>query len=629
MDGLENDKGLEVNVEEIMTGVRAIAQEESPWEREPDCLFDQEIDVAGIMRDIRRRITDSEKIDSLEFENMDEAGSQLRDIYAEIARMNSFAVNTRAEADMKADPGCVIPVALDRPGFIQKIVTMIKRLVRKATRFLMLDQKAYNEKMSACIKALCESQEQVLRLTELVAMLMSDQARVQSDAVNAARRLDELYGLTEKQIKFQADAINAAEKWSERLAVLEQNISTAAEAAQSTAGALETEKEHVRRWQDDRDTKIQAMARDVIRAKWAFRDYVDDLKDAKDSVVRCCICGYSGEAAKLEKKTSECIFDGGKLVRYVCPECGGIFGPTKFSALSKEAQDDDYTVHYTGYHEGDSTDKEMKTFMRLEPTKDGVYLNYGCGSWSQTMQKLHDLGYCVYGFEPYSRDINNPYIISDRAVLSKMRFNGIFSNDVLEHMADPVADISFMKSLLATPDALMAHTTGCYGYKYEYTRFHVFFFTGNSLNVLCEKAGLKLIEVSDAESEVGEQDFHCRIFGRKETEIDYLPMACVNAFAEASASEICLHPDGVCFGPYITLPAGKYTLHVHMSGNVKQGKVPFSITADEGKTSIMGCDIPIGRRDISFEILPHHKDVEFVFRNLTQEDIRITKLALS
>lgn len=219
MDSLGTQKGLEVNVDEIMAGIRAKVQEESPWERNPDCLFDQEIDVAGIMRDIRHEISGPKKIDSLEFRDMAGVGSQLRDIYAEIARINSFAVNTSAEANMKVDPGCVIPVAVDRPRFIQKIFTIIKRLIRKATRFLMLDQKVYNEKMSACVKALCESQEQVLKLTKLVATLTSDQARIQSDSVNAAGRLDELYGFAEKQMKFQtqvqADTLSTAEKLNE------------------------------------------------------------------------------------------------------------------------------------------------------------------------------------------------------------------------------------------------------------------------------------------------------------------------------------------------------------------------------------------------------------------------------
>ncbi len=398
---------------------------------------------------------------------------------------------------------------------------------------------------------------------------------------------------------------------------------------QDVTGELRTEKEHIQRWQSDRDRKIQAIARDVIRTKWAFTDYMEDQRNVDGDIVHCGICGYSGETTKLEKRVTTCIFDGGELVRYVCPECGAIFGPTKFSSLSKDARNDDYTVHYTGYHEGDSTDKEVKTFMRLEPFKNGVYLNYGCGSWSQTMRKLHDLGYCVYGFEPYSQDIENPYIISDRAILSKMRFNGIFSNDVLEHLMDPAAELSFMKTLLATPDAKMAHTTGCYDYKYEYTRFHVYFFTGKAVDVLCEKAGLNLLEISDAESAAGEKDFHCRIFKMKEEEIDYLPLAFANQFAQRK-KEGCieLSPDGMCFGPYVRLPKGEYLLDIHVELPKNVRHVEMKVTSRSGRQILTAIDLRNGDNAVCFSLEHAEEEVEFVIENNTDDNIILKKLAM-
>lgn len=413
---------------------------------------------------------------------------------------------------------------------------------------------------------------------------------------------------------------------------LEQEISAEIERIdlqyQSVRSALETETAHIVRWQDDRDRKLQSMARDVIHTKWAFTDYMEGLHNTENEIVQCGICGYSGAAVKLEKKITKCVFGGGELVRYVCPDCGAIFGPTKFSKLGQEVRDDDYTVHYTGYHEGDSTEKEVKTFMRLEPTKHGVYLNYGCGSWSQTMQRLHDLGYCVYGFEPYSHNIDNPYIISDRSELSKMRFSGIFSNDLLEHLADPIEELRFMKTLLATPDALMAHTTGCYEYKYEYTRFHMFFFTGRSLNVVCDRAGLNLIEVSDLESEIGEKDFHCRIFGRKEQEIDYLPMACVNTFAEVSASKICLLPEGICYGPYIMLPAGKYKMEVSAEFPSNIRSVHLKVTSQRGEKVVSTIRLLNGDNQVEFTLDDAEDNVEFVIENMSENNIILKKLAL-
>ena len=39
----------------------------------------------------------------------------------------------------------------------------------------------------------------------------------------------------------------------------------------------------------------------------------------------------------------------------------------------------------------------------------------------------------------------------------------------------------------------MAHATACYKYLYEYTRFHLIFYTGDSIDYLCEKCNLKII----------------------------------------------------------------------------------------------------------------------------------------
>lgn len=470
-------------------------------------------------------------------------------------------------------------------------------------------EEQYHEQLHAALHEIQAAQEREHMILDKIAV---QETLIQKEVAEASQ----LYATGQENLdKLRQDIFEAIERVNTQY--------------QDVTGELGTEKEHIQRWQNDRDRKIQAIARDVVRTKWAFTDYMEDLRNADGDIVQCGICGYSGETTKLEKRVTTCIFDGGELVRYVCPECGAIFGPTKFSSLSKDARNDDYTVHYTGYHEGDSTDKEVKTFMRLEPSKDGVYLNYGCGSWSQTMRKLHDLGYCVYGFEPYSQDIENPYIISDRAILSKMRFNGIFSNDVLEHLMDPAAELSFMKTLLATPDAKMAHTTGCYDYKYEYTRFHVYFFTGRALDVLCEKAGLNLLEISDAESAVGEKDFHCRIFEMKEEEIDYLSLAFVNQFAQRKKEGyIELSSDGMCFGPYVRLPKGEYLLDIHVEIPKNIRHIGMKVTSHSGRQILTAIDLRNGDNAVCFSLEHAEEDLEFVIENNTEDNIILKKLAM-
>ena len=69
------------------------------------------------------------------------------------------------------------------------------------------------------------------------------------------------------------------------------------------------------------------------------------------------------------------------LVKFPCR----LLGPTKFMNLSQNDIDEDYKIHYYGFDEGCSFDKEIEAFYMLNPNKDGVYLNYGCGCWSKSI----------------------------------------------------------------------------------------------------------------------------------------------------------------------------------------------------------------------------------------------------
>lgn len=54
-----------------------------------------------------------------------------------------------------------------------------------------------------------------------------------------------------------------------------------------------------------------------------------------------------------------------------------------------------------------------------------------------------------------------------------------------------------MKALLKDVNSKMAHSTPCYKYACEYTRFHLVFLTGKSVERLCEKTGFQVVQASD------------------------------------------------------------------------------------------------------------------------------------
>jgi len=227
----------------------------------------------------------------------------------------------------------------------------------------------------------------------------------------------------------------------------------------------------------------------IIAERWHIYDRLDERFN--DYNFMCIACGNEINTSKSENKITNCIFGGGKLIRYVCSHCEAIVGPLKMLALTPEELEEDYIQHYSVFSEGDSTELEIKTFHMLEPTKTGRYLNYGCGEWSRSIQILRDEGYDVWGYDPFAKKSDNEFIIVNIDEARKYRFDGIFSNNLLEHLPNPIQELKFMKSLLRDFDSNMLHATPCYEQCYEFTRFHLFFPVGKSADILFSKAGLK------------------------------------------------------------------------------------------------------------------------------------------
>lgn len=251
----------------------------------------------------------------------------------------------------------------------------------------------------------------------------------------------------------------------------------------------------------------QSHLRIQIATKWSVVDFIIRESLDKDPIRICPICGYKGEDMQFGQLRSHCIFGGGDLLRYVCPVCEVTYGPDKMFDLTESELTEDYECHYKVYEEGDSTERELRAFFALNPSKSDVYLNYGAGGWSNSVHQLRSLGWNVYAYEPHrsaSQSGADDCFIRSFEQLQLMRFDGIFSNNVLEHFRYPVRELQHMAGLLHE-GGRMAHATPCFEYLYEYTRFHLFFFTGKSKDLLMQQANLQLLE------EVIDGDFICRV----------------------------------------------------------------------------------------------------------------------
>lgn len=233
------------------------------------------------------------------------------------------------------------------------------------------------------------------------------------------------------------------------------------------------------------------LLRHQIAIKWDLIHRIEALKDAPEELT-CALCQHSGPAPTFTPFESQCIFEGGAIVRHQCPECDVIFGSAPMLALSAEELTQEYEWHYRVFTEGDSTEQELRAFHALNPDKDKKYVNWGSGAWSNTINVLRAEGWQVYGFEPHGSAVGgSDAVLTSMEQLEHLQPNGIFSNNVLEHLRHPVAELKAMANLLPS-DGLMSHATPCFEYRFEFTRFHLFFFLGRSRSLLARQAGLQI-----------------------------------------------------------------------------------------------------------------------------------------
>ncbi len=271
----------------------------------------------------------------------------------------------------------------------------------------------------------------------------------------------------------------------------------ASEAAGSTEGTLEARLARL-------EAREQLLRDFIVPAYWNLLDRFYE-GTAAVGMAECLACGQARKLGEFAVRIDECMFAGGRLERLECPACGCVFGPLKYLKLPETLIAADYRLLYAHYQEGDSTEAELRAFELLEPKKGELYLNWGSGGWSRSVEILRDRGYDVWGYEPNAAS-ESPFVVKSRAEISA-RFHGIFSNNVIEHFLSPAEQFRDFHGIL-TPDGRMAHASPCYRWSYAFTRFHVFFPLANAPEALAARTGFH------AEAAADEDEFRAFVFRR-------------------------------------------------------------------------------------------------------------------
>ena len=82
---------------------------------------------------------------------------------------------------------------------------------------------------------------------------------------------------------------------------------------------------------------------------WMLLDRIEELT-LKGRQISCIVCGFRDDSGGFRMHTDRCIFGGGALRRFECPECDAIFGPMKYLDLDDELVARDYRYAFTRFH---------------------------------------------------------------------------------------------------------------------------------------------------------------------------------------------------------------------------------------------------------------------------------------
>lgn len=211
--------------------------------------------------------------------------------------------------------------------------------------------------------------------------------------------------------------------------------------------------------------------------------------------MKCPICENTfGEFKILEANCQLPIWScNKKLVRHICPKCDVIFGTQEMLNISSSSLEEMYSRLYrSGWEEIDPTNIDLDLISSFSNKETRTCLNWGAGAKSKVVERAKLFGVDVVNYEPYNNLATN--VQTNLSDLQK--FDMIISNNVIEHLQNPILDFLNMKKHINN-NGYMVHKTACYKYQYEWTEFHLFFFLGRSPYVLAEKTGLKAEQLNE------------------------------------------------------------------------------------------------------------------------------------
>ena len=214
-----------------------------------------------------------------------------------------------------------------------------------------------------------------------------------------------------------------------------------------------------------------------------------NLQQPRPVTLKCIICEYTDLYQNFSKLYADDYFCAGTLIRHKCPNCDLIFGDLRFINLSEEEINEDHKDVFSYYQEGNTVPYILANLNSLDifKNKNLSYLDYACGIGNM-IPILKDKGYNIYGYDKY---IKNNNVLNN---IGNKKFDVIYCNNFIEHVINPIEDIKKILYHLNDNGYLIIMSDCFDEYKIEFTHYHVYFYTGNSFNILCNKLNLNIID---------------------------------------------------------------------------------------------------------------------------------------
>lgn len=149
-------------------------------------MYDKSIDVAEIMRKIKSEVMPEDVYTS---KSSSKTPQILADSINEINRIHSFLINTRSNMELHKVIGYNVPKFDRFPLLVRKLLRLTARIISKTTRFITREQNIVNDDISAFLKAVVESEQQIIKALSYMDLLSNQNRELENKNMESLKKI--------------------------------------------------------------------------------------------------------------------------------------------------------------------------------------------------------------------------------------------------------------------------------------------------------------------------------------------------------------------------------------------------------------------------------------------------------